>query len=408
MTQHILKTDCEVFEAIQSGAETHTIRKNDRNFAVGDELLLRETEFTGAEMAEGCVLNYTGRTATRVVSYVLTGYGLEAGWCILSFASCMPVASESLEYQLPEPVRYAGPGDSHPDIYDATQVGAAFAAGRAAERARTEAQLRALLSEPVLDVAAQAVEASADVWTGFARNDAAGCLRAALDAIKLLPTWGAVAIARDAQRYRAVRLRAYAFGVGHPSPEELDAQVDAHLVANGKLSAPAPAKCEFCRVAPGALHKDSCIFIGLNGLPQPAAAESLTRGTSDGPSIEQMHVDFEAYLLKGRDGWTEAMFKKTPQGAYLDRDLHWRFKGWMDKTRNGAALGADWTRVKDQLPERMPEGRQFSREVIVVDMDGSRTCRVSRVHYYQNMDPVWDGGEPTHWCDFPGLPADHE
>lgn len=44
-------------------------------------------------------------------------------------------------------------------------------------------QVRAhFLSEPVLDAAAAAVEASADVWTGFARNDAKVCLRAALDA----------------------------------------------------------------------------------------------------------------------------------------------------------------------------------------------------------------------------------
>ena len=44
-------------------------------------------------------------------------------------------------------------------------------------------QVRAhFLSEPVLDAAAAAVEASAQVWTGFARNDAKVCLRAALEA----------------------------------------------------------------------------------------------------------------------------------------------------------------------------------------------------------------------------------
>lgn len=39
-----------------------------------------------------------------------------------------------------------------------------------------------VLSAPVLDAAAAAVAASAEVWTGFARNDAKVCLRAALDA----------------------------------------------------------------------------------------------------------------------------------------------------------------------------------------------------------------------------------
>jgi hypothetical protein len=44
-----------------------------------------------------------------------------------------------------------------------------------------------LLLDRVLDVAAAAVEASADVWTGFARNDARTCIRAALEAVGVLP-----------------------------------------------------------------------------------------------------------------------------------------------------------------------------------------------------------------------------
>ena len=44
-----------------------------------------------------------------------------------------------------------------------------------------------LLQEPVLDAAAAAVEASAQVWTGFARNDARTCVRAAVEAAAGIP-----------------------------------------------------------------------------------------------------------------------------------------------------------------------------------------------------------------------------
>lgn len=44
-----------------------------------------------------------------------------------------------------------------------------------------------LLQDRVLDAAAAAVEASAVVWTGFARNDARTCIRAALEAAGMLP-----------------------------------------------------------------------------------------------------------------------------------------------------------------------------------------------------------------------------
>jgi hypothetical protein len=85
---HELKTDHEVFDAVARGDKTHEIRRNDRNFLVGDTLILRETRYTGQEMSgpEPRPLVYTGRTETRVVSHVLEGYGLQPGWVILSFA----------------------------------------------------------------------------------------------------------------------------------------------------------------------------------------------------------------------------------------------------------------------------------------------------------------------------------
>jgi hypothetical protein len=93
-SHHTLKTDPEVFQAVLSGAKTFEVRLNDRGYAVGDALFLRETRFTGAEMRAGAPLVYTGRECHRVVSHVLTGYGLTDGWCCLSFAA--PQASEAV------------------------------------------------------------------------------------------------------------------------------------------------------------------------------------------------------------------------------------------------------------------------------------------------------------------------
>lgn len=86
---HDLKTDPSVFQAVLDGAKTYELRKNDRGYSTGDELRLRETRYTGAEMAAGDPLEYTGREVSRSVSHMLTGpiYGLEAGWSILSLAS---------------------------------------------------------------------------------------------------------------------------------------------------------------------------------------------------------------------------------------------------------------------------------------------------------------------------------
>ncbi len=80
---HKLKTDSEVFQAVVEGRKTFEIRFNDRDFKVGDLIVLKETKFTGQQMREGSPLIYTGREMQKQISYILSGYGLQDGWVIL-------------------------------------------------------------------------------------------------------------------------------------------------------------------------------------------------------------------------------------------------------------------------------------------------------------------------------------
>jgi len=84
--EHELKTDPEVFQAVWRGEKSFEIRLDDRDFSVGDRVLLRETKFSGTDMKTGAPLQYTGLEVQAEITYKLSGpiYGLIAGWCILS------------------------------------------------------------------------------------------------------------------------------------------------------------------------------------------------------------------------------------------------------------------------------------------------------------------------------------
>ncbi|MBD77567.1 MAG: hypothetical protein CL840_01335 [Crocinitomicaceae bacterium] len=93
MTHHILKTDPKLFEASFSGKRPWEIRKNDRNFQVGDSLTLKETQHTGQEMRDGAPLVYTGRELECEVEYIFEGQeapfgvehrGLSEDWVIMT------------------------------------------------------------------------------------------------------------------------------------------------------------------------------------------------------------------------------------------------------------------------------------------------------------------------------------
>ncbi len=80
MKVHELKTHKEYFEAVLFGRKRFEIRKDDRDFETGDELLLREWDKLN--------LVYTGRFLHRKVDYLLKGgdFGLADEYVVMSIS----------------------------------------------------------------------------------------------------------------------------------------------------------------------------------------------------------------------------------------------------------------------------------------------------------------------------------
>lgn len=99
MSVHELKTDSALFAPVALNTKRFEIRKDDRGFAVGDTLRLRETASTGAEMAAGAELKYTGRHCFRCVTHIMRGpcYGLLEGWALLSVRPYSKAEKEALK-----------------------------------------------------------------------------------------------------------------------------------------------------------------------------------------------------------------------------------------------------------------------------------------------------------------------
>lgn len=81
--KHELKILPEYFQAVWNRTKTFEVRKNDRNYAVGDELFLREwAPDTG----------YTGSGLVRRVSYILEDSEyVKEGFVILGLADPVPI-----------------------------------------------------------------------------------------------------------------------------------------------------------------------------------------------------------------------------------------------------------------------------------------------------------------------------
>lgn len=76
---HLLKTVSKYFWDVVFARKTFELRKNDRNFQVGDTLNL-------AEVYDDLPVRYTGAVVPVTVTYILEGpgYGLEDGYCIMA------------------------------------------------------------------------------------------------------------------------------------------------------------------------------------------------------------------------------------------------------------------------------------------------------------------------------------
>lgn len=109
MKIHELKTDPIPFQATKLGLKPYEVRFNDRDFKTGDELILKETKYTGGHMfasPDQYPLIYTGRELVREIAHVLTGYGLADGWVILTVKDPGAVNQESAfleRHAIPEP-----------------------------------------------------------------------------------------------------------------------------------------------------------------------------------------------------------------------------------------------------------------------------------------------------------------
>lgn len=84
---HELKTWPHFFSAIASGDKNFEVRKNDRNFQLGDELLLREFKPENYD-DEVPGEHYTGRILHRQIRYILQGgeFGINEGYVVLGLA----------------------------------------------------------------------------------------------------------------------------------------------------------------------------------------------------------------------------------------------------------------------------------------------------------------------------------
>lgn len=78
MKVHELKTYPMFFSAVKSDLKKFEVRKNDRRFEVGHELLLREFDPSTRN-------GYTGNISHQKITYILSGgqYGIEGEYVVL-------------------------------------------------------------------------------------------------------------------------------------------------------------------------------------------------------------------------------------------------------------------------------------------------------------------------------------
>lgn len=87
--KHLLKTWPEYFKEVVAGKKTFEVRKDDRNFQVGDTLELLEFDpdkaLKATEGLDPQCTGFTGKSITKEITYKLQGgyFGVEKGFCVL-------------------------------------------------------------------------------------------------------------------------------------------------------------------------------------------------------------------------------------------------------------------------------------------------------------------------------------
>lgn len=86
--QHNLKVLNEYFIHLISDDKKFELRKNDRDYKVGDMLILREWVPYIVHPSNGKDGHYTGRIEIRFITFILKGgqYGLDSDYVILSLS----------------------------------------------------------------------------------------------------------------------------------------------------------------------------------------------------------------------------------------------------------------------------------------------------------------------------------
>ena len=85
---HELKTHPQYFSMVFAGTKNFEVRKNDRNFQLNDELLLKEYIPQGYSADKAQNDTYTGRMLHRRIDYILHGgqLGIEEGYVVMSLS----------------------------------------------------------------------------------------------------------------------------------------------------------------------------------------------------------------------------------------------------------------------------------------------------------------------------------
>lgn len=84
MKTHYLKTVQPYFSEVKKGTKTFEVRKNDRNFSVGDEVCLREYDKESD--------TYSGKQVRVTITYVLP---ICLGACVYSFKVTQHIISKA-------------------------------------------------------------------------------------------------------------------------------------------------------------------------------------------------------------------------------------------------------------------------------------------------------------------------